>query len=47
MILADLPTDIEGPSAWVAADLEQNEGAWLHRFSASEIAELETAADHF
>ena len=47
MILADLPTDIEGPSAWVAADHEQNKGAWLHRLSTSEIDELKTAADHF
>ena len=45
--LAELPDEITGPSAWRAADLEQDEGAWLYLLSNAEIAELEHAAAHF
>jgi len=34
---------IEGPSAWIGADMRGREAEWSHRLSPSEIAELETA----
>src|SRR5437660_7164135 len=35
---------IEGPSAWVGADLRKREAEWSYRLSAAEIAEVEAAA---
>src|ERR1700724_709873 len=35
---------IEGPSAWIGADMRRREAAWTYRFSSSEIAEIEAAA---
>lgn len=34
---------IEGPSAWIGADLAKRPEEWIHRLSAAEIAEIETA----
>jgi hypothetical protein len=34
---------IEGPSAWVGADMRTREAEWSHRLSPSEVAEIETA----
>src|SRR3954447_4374316 len=41
----DLPArkPIEGPSAWVGADMRQRESEWAYRLSAAHIAELEAA----
>jgi TfdA family taurine catabolism dioxygenase TauD len=35
---------IEGPSAWIGADMRRREAEWTYRFSPSEIAEIEAAA---
>src|SRR6185437_3924916 len=34
---------IEGPSAWLAADMRKRESEWTYHLSPSEIAEIETA----
>ena len=34
---------IEGPSAWIGADMRGREAEWSYRLSPSEIAEIETA----
>src|SRR4051812_10495506 len=34
---------IEGPSAWIGADMRQREAEWTFRLSAAEIGEIETA----
>ena len=34
---------IEGPSAWIGADMRRREAQWTYRFSPPEIAEIETA----
>ena len=34
---------VEGPSAWIGADLRDRESEWSYRLSTSEIAELEAA----
>ncbi len=34
---------IEGPSAWIGADMRGREAEWSYRLSASEIAEIESA----
>src|SRR5579871_1234316 len=35
---------IEGPSAWIGADLARRPGDWIYQLSAAEIAEIERAA---
>ena len=35
---------ITGPSAWTGAEMKNREAEWTYRFSASDIAEIETAA---
>jgi len=35
---------VTGPSAWVGAEMKQDEAEWTYRFSEAEIAELEAAA---
>jgi len=34
---------IEGPSAWIGADLRQRPGDWIYTLSAGEVAEIEAA----
>src|SRR2546430_5536435 len=34
---------IEGPSAWIGADMRRREAEWSYCLSPSEIAEIETA----
>jgi len=34
---------IEGPSAWIGADLREHPAAWTHKLSPREIDEIETA----
>src|SRR6266446_2681135 len=34
---------IEGPSAWIGADMRGREAEWSYRLSPAEIAEIETA----
>ena len=34
---------IEGPSAWIGADMAQRSSEWIYRLSAAEIAEIEAA----
>ena len=34
---------IEGPSAWVGADMKNREAEWTYRLSSAEVAEIETA----
>src|ERR1700751_93640 len=34
---------IEGPSAWIGAEMRKREAEWSYRLSSSEIAEIETA----
>jgi hypothetical protein len=34
---------IEGPSAWVGADMRQREAEWSYLLSPAEVAEIETA----
>lgn len=43
----DLPKSIDRPSAWIGSDLRKNTDRWLHLLSAGEIADLESAAEHF
>jgi len=38
-----LRTPIEGPSAWIGADMRERETEWSYRLSSAEIAEIETA----
>ncbi len=35
---------VEGPSAWIGAELAANSDAWTYHLSAAEIAEIETAS---
>lgn len=44
--LGDPPSLIEGPSAWLGKNI-QNDPAWIVHWNAEQIAELESAADHF
>ena len=46
-ILEQLPERIDRPSAWTAAEMRDNPEAWLYRLGEVEVAELETAANHF
>ena len=34
---------VEGPSAWIGADMREREAEWTYRLSPLEIAEIETA----
>src|SRR4051812_24000440 len=34
---------VEGPSAWVGADMRKREAEWTYRLSPSDVAEIETA----
>src|SRR5260370_25686812 len=34
---------VEGPSAWIGADMRKREAEWSHRLSPTEIAEIEAA----
>jgi TfdA family taurine catabolism dioxygenase TauD len=36
---------IEGPSAWIGAEMRRREAEWAYRFSPSEIAEIEAAVE--
>ena len=45
--LDDLPERIEGPGAWIGAEMAAKPERWLHTLSAAEIAELEAAAARF
>jgi hypothetical protein len=38
-----LPRPIEGPSAWIGADIRGREAEWSYRLSPSDIAEIEAA----
>jgi hypothetical protein len=44
--VADLPRTIEGPCAWQGKKI-QNDPAWIVHWNSEQIAELESAADHF
>lgn len=37
------PRRIEGPSAWIGADMREREAEWTYRLSPAEIAEIEAA----
>ena len=39
---APLPR-VQGPSAWIGADMAKRSDEWIHRLSASEVAEIEAA----
>ena len=41
------PERIDGPAAWVGAEMQTREDLWLHTLTADEIHELEEAAQHF
>ncbi|KAL2132478.1 hypothetical protein VTI74DRAFT_3752 [Chaetomium olivicolor] len=41
------PKTITGPTVWRASDFTNHPERWVHRFTASEIAELSSAADAF
>lgn len=41
------PERINGPAAWVGAEMQTREDLWLHTLTADEIHELEEAAQHF
>jgi len=45
--LAALPATINGPAAWVGAQLGATPDKWLYHLQDAEIAELEAAAAHF
>ena len=45
--LQDLPERIDGPAAWVGADLQRRTSEWLVELSADTIAELERSARHY
>jgi hypothetical protein len=36
---------IEGPSAWIGADMRRREGEWTYRLSPQEVTEVETAVE--
>ncbi len=40
---APIPRPIEGPAAWIGADMRKREAEWSYRLSPSDIAEIETA----
>ena len=41
------PERIDGPAAWVGAEMQTREDLWLHTLTEKEIHELEEAAQHF
>jgi hypothetical protein len=43
IIAASIRRPIEGPSAWVGADMRGREAEWSYRLSPAEIAEIEAA----
>lgn len=45
--LKDLPERIEGPGAWIGAEMAAAPEQWIHCLDAADIAELETAAAGF
>ena len=47
LTLQDLPERIDGPAAWVGADLQGRTSEWVVELSADTIAELERAARHY
>lgn len=47
MDLNHLPNELTGPAAWLGPDLAQDERRWLYRLSATDIAELESAAQQW
>ncbi|MEQ9259615.1 MAG: TauD/TfdA family dioxygenase [Roseovarius sp.] len=46
-VLAELPARIEGPGAWIGAEMAAQPERWLRPLAPGEIAELEAAADHY
>lgn len=45
--LAELPTCITGPAAWIGQEMADNPDAWLYQLSREDISDLENAARHF
>ena len=44
-IAASLRRPIEGPSAWVGADMRGRAAEWSYRLSPAEVAEIEAARE--
>ena len=42
-----LPEKIEGPAAWIGADMQSKQDVWLYHLSPTEIADIEAAARHY
>lgn len=42
-----LPEKIEGPAAWIGADMQSKQDVWLYHLSPTEIADIEDAARHY
>jgi len=45
--LDELPTRIEGPSAWLGVEMQAQSDSWIHHLSDDEVADLEHAASHY
>lgn len=45
--LADLPTRITGPAAWIGQEMASNPDVWLYQLKPEDIADLEKAARYF
>ncbi|MDJ0822606.1 MAG: TauD/TfdA family dioxygenase [Paracoccaceae bacterium] len=45
--LVRLPETLTGPAAWVGVDMVANPETWLYTLTPADIADLETAAQHF
>ena len=45
--ISKLPASFDTASAWLGKDMSARQGEWIYQLSASDIADLETAARHF
>ncbi|WP_294226192.1 TauD/TfdA family dioxygenase [uncultured Shimia sp.] len=45
--LADLPTRITGPAAWIGQEMAENPDLWLYQLSSEDIGDIENGARHF
>ncbi|OED44754.1 taurine catabolism dioxygenase TauD [Chromatiales bacterium (ex Bugula neritina AB1)] len=47
MATSTLPPLMEGPAAWIGADIAQRENEWMVHLTPADIADLEQAAHHY
>lgn len=46
-MLAAIPEKLEGPAAWVGAEMQERAELWLYQLTDRDVLELEAAAKHF